>query len=393
MGSRARRRSTVSSGDIAKDLLRLPVPKMQKAARPSASAPDLLKQTRFARENKQKPVIKSFADLRSKHAKKVPSPIIHAAPPSSPLPSPVTRKGAPLELAAESPAAQPTTTPPPAPSAPPPAPAALPPAVLVETQPLPRPWTTGIVKPSASEALLVQRPSPPGTAQASAHFSETLMPTFEPPQRSTPLHLPNAPLPPRPSTGLSSTQSGPKHGWLHSPDPNGQRQIRAYHVGLAIRGSWAVRIENCRLNTGFMFIGVCNLTGTCAWGLHPYSGMLYRVSRLEGGAFSFDAPPPDGYPDGTRARVMVNAAGQLTNLQGRVRGAVIETIVDEQHGALSFRINGGPIVEALRGFPPGAPLREWPTFLTKGTRLCRLKDRGRPSSACVLCVLVRTDDL
>ena len=122
-----------------------------------------------------------------------------------------------------------------------------------------------------------------------------------------------------------------------------------------------------------MFVGACNLTGTCAWGLHPYSGMLYRVSRLDDGAFSFDVPPPSGYPDGTRTRVMVNAVGELTNLQGRARGAVIETIIDEQRGALCFRINGGPVIEALHGFPPGASLREWAYVLDKGDRVCQVE--------------------
>jgi hypothetical protein len=107
--------------------------------------------------------------------------------------------------------------------------------------------------------------------------------------------------------------------------------------------------------------------------------MLYRVSRLADGAFSFDVPPPSGYPDGTRARVMVNAAGELTNLQGKARGAVIETIFDEQRGALCFRVNGGAVIEALRGFPPGSPLREWAYVLDKGDRVVQVEGLRKPA--------------
>ena len=56
-------------------------------------------------------------------------------------------------------------------------------------------------------------------------------------------------------------------------------------------------------------------------------------------------------------QVMKDAAGQLTNLYGSATGAVIEVIVDHDEGTLGFRVNGGPELHALGGFPQGAALR------------------------------------
>ena len=70
---------------------------------------------------------------------------------------------------------------------------------------------------------------------------------------------------------------------------------------------------------------------------------------------------------------MFNEAGQPANLQGRATSAVIEVIVDHSEGSLAFRINDGPVLEALRGFPKGAPLRPWVLMWLQGDSmtLCR----------------------
>ena len=136
--------------------------------------------------------------------------------------------------------------------------------------------------------------------------------------------------------------------------------LRAYWIGDVVHGSWAVRIERSRLNTGFMLIGVCDFHGDCAWGLHPFSGLLYRLCRHSDGRYSFNTPPPYGYPDGNHVRVMRG------NLQGRVNGAVIESIVHEDTGTLSFSINGAPPLVALSGFPRGTQLRQWTFVVDRG---------------------------
>ena len=123
------------------------------------------------------------------------------------------------------------------------------------------------------------------------------------------------------------------------------------------RVSFSVRIEESNENRGGLVIGVCNEAGTCAWGLRPYDGKLFRHSRTADGQL-IDAPPPEGWSCGGVTQVMVDEAGQPANLNGRATGAVIEVIVDHSEGSLAFRVNG-KLSPALRGFPKGAPLRPW----------------------------------
>ena len=69
---------------------------------------------------------------------------------------------------------------------------------------------------------------------------------------------------------------------------------------------------------------------------------------------------------------MKDEAGNPTSLVGRATiGAVIEVLVNHGEGVLSYRINGGPVLEALKGFPKGAAgqLRPWVTLFTANTLL------------------------
>ena len=50
---------------------------------------------------------------------------------------------------------------------------------------------------------------------------------------------------------------------------------------------------------------------------------------------------------------MVNEAGQLANLKGRVIGAVIEVVVDHSDGSLAFGVNGAPPRRVPNVWPPG----------------------------------------
>ena len=243
--------------------------------------------------------------------------------------------------------------------------------------------------PAQSEALSSSSSSPRFPIQQPV-ASRQLPPTSSPlpiksysPQQNPPppslvpmrLHS-NPPFPPRPPVNSPELRRLGDSRRSVDSDPY---SLRAYWMGDVVHGSWAVRIERCRLNTGFMFIGVSDFHGSCAWGLHPFSGLLYRLCRQSDGRYSFNSPPPEGYPDGNLVRVMHNP----TNLQGRVRGAIIETIVNEDAGVLSFSINGGPPLAALSGFPRGTQLRQWSFVCDKGDRVTpirvvRVNDRGGP---------------
>ena len=65
---------------------------------------------------------------------------------------------------------------------------------------------------------------------------------------------------------------------------------------------------------------------------------------------------------------MRDAAGQPADLCGRARGATIEVRVNHDEGTLSFIINDGPRLLALRGFPRGAALLPW-VMLEGGDRV------------------------
>ena len=66
---------------------------------------------------------------------------------------------------------------------------------------------------------------------------------------------------------------------------------------------------------------------------------------------------------------MFNEAGQPANLEGRANGAVIEVIVDHSEGSLAFRVDDGPVLPPLRGFPVGAPLRPWALLAAPNDRV------------------------
>ena len=86
----------------------------------------------------------------------------------------------------------------------------------------------------------------------------------------------------------------------------------------------------------------------CCWGLNVCTGRLQRYHQA-----------PEGYPDGDERLILTDCAGNPTNLKQKANGALIAVVVDHDRGTLSFRINDGPVLEALTGFPAGAQLRPW----------------------------------
>ena len=70
--------------------------------------------------------------------------------------------------------------------------------------------------------------------------------------------------------------------------------------------------------------------------------------------------PPDNFPDGN-GKIFFAANGSKIGLcwhrYENYRIKQVEVIVDHDAGILSFRINNGAVIEALKGFPPGAALR------------------------------------
>ena len=134
-----------------------------------------------------------------------------------------------------------------------------------------------------------------------------------------------------------------------------QNWCRAYGKPLRPRGcsTWAVRIDQTRANQGMMQIGISlvDRNGACEWSLSPFYGRLIRRCWDRDGNLLVAAPPPLGYPDGHLRKVLVDAEGTPTTLEGRAVNSVIEVIFDHDAGYLAFRLDGGPEGAVLAGFP------------------------------------------
>ena len=145
--------------------------------------------------------------------------------------------------------------------------------------------------------------------------------------------------------------------------PGPQNSTAAWAVGPVLPtsgcSSWALRILQSAGNRGSMFIGVCDARCECYWGLYPHTGEILRGTRSRHTGEATNAPPPAGYPDGHRQRVLFDESGNPASLHGHASGSTVEVHLDHDAGTLSFSINRGRRFHALSGFPPGAALRPW----------------------------------
>jgi hypothetical protein len=139
--------------------------------------------------------------------------------------------------------------------------------------------------------------------------------------------------------------------------------------------SWRVRVDTCFEDAGGqgLTIGVCDVQARCCWGLDVETGKLQRVSRNnDGRAYRMahkGTPPPTGFPKGSGRRIMKAEAGQPACLKDNANGAVVEVIFDHDEGELAYRVNGGPSLPALQGFPRGGQLRSCVMMLYHGDRM------------------------
>ena len=141
---------------------------------------------------------------------------------------------------------------------------------------------------------------------------------------------------------------------------------------LPSRGSFSFlfKIDRVANNSGRMLIGVSDSPSTCAWGMCPFDGRLYRRSRSHDTKRVLNfAPPPAAFPDGDNRIVLYDESGQRYNLDGRAQGAVIECLIDADEGTVAFRVNGGRTLTALSGFPPETQLRPWARLMGVGDRV------------------------
>ena len=119
--------------------------------------------------------------------------------------------------------------------------------------------------------------------------------------------------------------------------------------------SFSVRVDESEAGYGYVHVGVRNAAGN-EWALDLGSGLLQRRTVDDNGQpLAWNTPPPDGWPDGNFSQVTSRRQG--TRLRDCANCAVITVLFDHEEGTLSFRINDGPPLPALSGFPRGASMR------------------------------------
>ena len=123
--------------------------------------------------------------------------------------------------------------------------------------------------------------------------------------------------------------------------------------------AWRCNIVRSMHNIGMVYIGVCDENNTCAWSLLPRQGHLRRWSRNAVTNVIGGAPKPAGYPNGHLTHILVTREGDRYDLRGRAEGTVIDVIYDADAGSLAFRIDCGPLLLAVAGFPRGVAMRPW----------------------------------
>jgi len=104
-------------------------------------------------------------------------------------------------------------------------------------------------------------------------------------------------------------------------------------------------------------VGVSNAEASVAWGLHLGSGQMRRWSRNAAGQVC-GVPTPAGFPNGHRKQVLFDESGRPRDL-GDVctSGRVIDVVFDSDAGTLGFRIDRGPLLPGLSGFPKQVSMR------------------------------------
>lgn len=153
---------------------------------------------------------------------------------------------------------------------------------------------------------------------------------------------------------------------LNLPSQDGQVWCAGNLLPTAGTTAWRVSVLRSAKGVGFMYLGICDSENTCAWSLLPRQGHLRRWSRTAVTQFAGANSKPAGYPNGHLNHILFTRDGQKYDLNGRAQGAVIDVIYDADAGTLSFRVDGGPVLPAVSGFPSGAAMRPWARVVDHG---------------------------
>jgi hypothetical protein len=165
------------------------------------------------------------------------------------------------------------------------------------------------------------------------------------------------------ATGCDLKQAAQRHT-LRLVSGGMQDQGWATSVALPIVGStsWSYTFSRSRKqgNTqpGLTRVGVCDVDGTCGWGVCMANGCIERWCRDEARRVRRARDihhPPAGLP-----RTGEKSTLDIVRLPVRTASNVaIRCTLDAERGELLLQLNGQRPIVAVRGFPFGTRLRPW----------------------------------
>lgn len=135
-------------------------------------------------------------------------------------------------------------------------------------------------------------------------------------------------------------------------------------VGVS-RWRLALQCESRGQSGAGMCIGVCDSEKRYGYGLRPVDGTLDKQSVQDilsghcAGGYEFATATPEaqhGFPRVVHGQKVMH---RPSSLKGAANGAIVEVIMNHDAGSLAYRINNGPTLPALDGFPKGAALCPW----------------------------------
>ena len=131
--------------------------------------------------------------------------------------------------------------------------------------------------------------------------------------------------------------------------------------------SWGVRITKSRMNLGYLRVGVCDSSATCAYALMLADGRLNRLSRTEADPGNYcSAEAPTGHPSLPWGATVLHDSGHQPVKAHAVVGLELDMSFDADTGVLKFKVYSGSDRDAptmatgvLEGFAAGTALRPY----------------------------------
>jgi hypothetical protein len=143
---------------------------------------------------------------------------------------------------------------------------------------------------------------------------------------------------------------------------------------LPTTGRWSFKMRIDSTSNNSFQLGVATAGGTCGFMFNPPGGNLFVFGDPPAGTSYKRGEHIQVFEKGTDVWIGAHtSAGHVVKAVSKALGTVVEFSLDNTSGALSIGINGGPLREALAGFPPGMQLCPYWCGSCKGDRVSFVK--------------------